>query len=58
MGRLDIESDFLFILGGLLYKIKYSDRNLQEMIMGLMPVSVSKIFKKEDAKIRLEVAVE
>ncbi len=58
MGRILLDSDMIFLLGSLIYQIKYSSKPLSEMTMGLLPINFSKQFKKDEVNIRLQLAVD
>jgi len=46
MGRIELEAHLLYILGALIFKIKHTDKKLEDMVMGLLPLYFTKPLKK------------
>lgn len=42
MGRLEYEAHFMYVLAALIFKIKHSDKKIDDMVMGLLPMNFSK----------------
>lgn len=57
MGRIVLEHALIFLLGALIFKIKYHDKTVEEVAMGLLPLSFLKDYKKQQAIERINVAV-
>lgn len=57
MGRIALDHALIFLLGALIYKIKHAEKAVPEVVMGLLPLSFLKDYKKQQAIDRINVAV-
>lgn len=57
MGKIFLDDAMIFLLGALIFKIKYDGKSVKDLIFALIPLYFSKKFKKKEMLERLELAI-
>lgn len=46
MGRIMLDDPLIFLLGSLIYKLKYTKQKVADMALGLLPITFAKKYTK------------
>lgn len=52
-----LDHALIFLLGAIIYKIKYQEKAVSEVVMGLLPLSFLKEYKRQQAIDRINIAL-